>query len=119
MADRPTTAAMVLEPVAGSQARSPRRAPGRRWHVAARVLAAALLGYLVTNAVGVIVALSSPAPKPSAVAGTTIASFLLWALIAMWVFSVRRTRTVWLGLLAALVVSGTTAWLLIGAEVNV
>ena len=118
MADRPS-AATVLEPVTGSQARSPRRAPDCRRHVAARVLAAALLGYLVTNAVGVTVALSSPASKPSAVAGTTIASFLLWALIAMWVFSVRRTRTVWLGLLAALVVSGATAWLLIGAEASV
>ena len=109
----------MLEPVAGSRARSARTAPGRRSHVAARVLAAALLGYLVTNTVGVMVALASPAAKPSAVAGTTIASFLLWALIAMWVFSVRRTRTAWLGLLAALVVSGASAWLLIGAEASV
>lgn len=119
MADRPVPETMVLEPVAGSRARSPRRAPGRRLHVAARVLAAALLGYVVTNTVGVMVALASPAAKPSAVAGTTIASFLLWALIAMWVFSVRRTRTAWLGLLAALVVSGATAWLLIGAQASI
>ena len=58
----------------GSRAKTSRRP----WHVAARVLAAALLGYLVTNAVGVAVALMLPASKPSAVAGATIASFLLW-----------------------------------------
>ena len=84
----------------------------------ARVVAAVVLGYLVTNTVGVMLALASPASKPSAVAGATIASFLLWAVIAMWVFSVRRTRTVWAGLLGALVVSGGAGWLLIGAEAS-
>ena len=119
----PATKSLVATPVpvdtvTTSSARSLRRAPGRRWHVTARVLAAVLLGYLVTNTVGVMIALASPASKPSAVAGATIASFLLWAVIAMWVFWVRRTRTVWLGLLAALVVSAAAAWLLIGAEAS-
>lgn len=108
----------LADTVSTKSARSLRRAPGRRWHVTARVLAAVVLGYLVTNTVGVILALASPASKPSAVAGATIASFLLWAVIAMWVFSVRRTRTVWVGLLGALVVSGLAAWLLIGAEAS-
>lgn len=93
-------------------------APGRRWHVTARWVAAALLGYLVTNTVGITLALASPAAKPSAVAGATIASFLLWALIAMWVFSVRRTRTVWLGLGGALVLSGALASLLTAVEAS-
>ena len=108
----------LVDTVSTSSARSLRRAPGRRWHVTARVLAAVVLGYLVTNTVGVMLALASPASKPSAVAGATIASFLLWAVIAMWVFSVRRTRTAWVGLLGALVVSGAAAWLLIGAEAS-
>ena len=89
---------------------------GRRWDIATRVLAAVLLGYLVTNTVGIAIGLALPVAKPSAVAGATIASFLLWALIAMWVFTVRRTRTVWLGLLAVLGASGAVAGLLIASQ---
>lgn len=93
-------------------------APGRSWHVASRWLAAALLGYLVTNTVGIALALAWPATKPSAVAGATVASFLFWALIGMWVFSVQRTRTVWVGLGGALAFSGAAAWLLVLSETS-
>ena len=90
----------------------------RRWHVAARVLAAALLGYVAVNTVGVFFAVASPGFKVSNVVASTLASFLLWALIAMWVFSVRRTRTAVFGLLAAVAVSGAGSWLLVAQGVG-
>ena len=90
--------------------RSERR---RRWHIAARVLAAGLLGYLAINTVGVLFAVASPMPNVDGVVVSTLASFLLWALVAMWVFSVKRTRTAVLGLFGTVAVTGAASWLLV------
>ena len=90
----------------------------RRWHIAARVLTAALLGYLAINTVGVLLAAASPGPKVEGVVVSTLASFVLWALIAMWVFSVKRTRTAVFGLLGTVAVSGAASWLLVAQGVQ-
>ncbi|MEM1411365.1 MAG: hypothetical protein AAGH19_03325 [Pseudomonadota bacterium] len=88
-----------------------RKAPGR-WHVTSRVVAAILPAFILTNTAAVLLALALPGERLTGAAIGTFASFLIYVAIIMWVFSVERLRTVWLGLTAAIIVTGGGAWLL-------
>ncbi|MEM7585904.1 MAG: DUF3649 domain-containing protein [Acidobacteriota bacterium] len=90
--------------------------PVGRWHIASRVLAAAIPGFLLTNTAGILLTFLLPGDKLSAVATATILSYLLYAAIILWIFSVQRLRTVWIALLSAVVVTGGGAWLMITLE---
>ncbi|MEM8996879.1 MAG: DUF3649 domain-containing protein [Acidobacteriota bacterium] len=92
-----------------------RRGPSR-WHVASRVIAAAIPGFLLTNTAAIFLTFLLPGDKLTAVATATVLSFLLYTAIILWIFSARRLRTVWLGLLAALVVTGVGSWLMYTLE---
>ena len=85
--------------------------PGR-WRVASRVFAATLAGFILANTGSVLLALLLPMPKDEAVITAVLLSFALYTVIIMWIFSVRSLRTVWIGLVTAIALSSTAAWLL-------
>jgi hypothetical protein len=87
-----------------------------RWMVTSRVLAAVVGGYALTSAATVLFALIWPLPRAEAVAASTLLSFALYASVIVWIFAVRRLRTVWLGLICATAVCLTLCWLLLSAQ---
>ena len=91
------------------------KGPGR-WHIASRVLAAAVPGFVLTNTSSVLLSFLLPGDKISGVAAATLLSFAIYTAIVMWVFSVRRLRTVWIGLILGILATGAGAWLLYTLE---
>ena len=89
-----------------------------RWHIASRVLAAAIPGFLLTNTTGILLTFLLPGDKLSAIATATLLSYLVYTVIILWIFSVERLRTVWVGLLVALAITGVGAWLMHTLEVS-
>ena len=87
-----------------------------RWHVASRVFAAAIPGFMLTNTAAILLSFLLsfllPDDKLGAVATATLLSYAIYLVIIMWIFSVRRLRTVWIGLLAATAVMGVGAWVM-------
>ena len=81
-----------------------------RWHVAGRVLVAALLGYVLANTLGLFLAFALPVDRLSGVIIGTLATFVIWASVVIWVFASGRLRTVVASLLAAIVLTGGAAW---------
>ncbi len=81
-----------------------------RWLVAARVLIAALGGYVFASVVSIWLALLWPVPLAKAVLASTMLSFLWYAIAVMWVFSVRSVTRAWVGLLVPTLLLG--AWCL-------
>ena len=86
---------------------------GHRWAVASRVLAAIAGGYTLCSAATVLLALLWPLPQAEAVAASTMLSFALYTTIIIWIFAVKRLKTVWLGLLAATLACTVLSWLLL------
>lgn len=84
-----------------------------RWMVASRVLAAVVGAYALTSSALVLLALLWPLPQAEAVAASTMLSFLLYALIIIWIFTVKRLKTVWLGLIISSAVCSGLSWLLL------
>ena len=91
------------------------RKPGR-WHVASRVLAAAIPAFLLTNTTGILLSLALPGEQISGIAMATLVSYAIYTAIIMWIFSVKRLRTVWVGLASALLLTGSGAWLIYTLE---
>ncbi|MEM9209149.1 MAG: hypothetical protein AAGA61_07875 [Pseudomonadota bacterium] len=83
-----------------------------RWHVASRVFAATLPAYVLTNTTGVFLALLFPGDRAASIISAALVSFAIYTTIIIWIFSVRRLRTVWLGLLGSAIATGGAAWLL-------
>lgn len=72
-----------------------------RWLVFSRVVAAVVAGYTLASSATVLLALLWPLPQAEAVLAASMLSFLLYAGVIVWSFSVKRLRTVWLGLMLA------------------
>ncbi|MGJ3257142.1 MAG: hypothetical protein ACFE0K_12570 [Alcanivorax sp.] len=81
-----------------------------RWAVASRVLAAFVGGYVLSSLLLLLMALVWPLPRAEAIAASTMISFILYALIIIWAFSVKRLRTVWLGMVASSLLCGALVW---------
>ncbi|MEM6512756.1 MAG: DUF3649 domain-containing protein [Pseudomonadota bacterium] len=94
------------------------RSPGR-WHITSRVVAAAILGYILSNTASVFLGLALPGDKIEGVATAILLSFALFTAIIMWVFSVKRLSTVWFGLLGAILFTAAGSWLLLRLESTV
>ena len=88
-----------------------------RWSVASRVLAAVVGGYAFTSATTVLLALVWPLPQAEAVLASTMLSFALYTGVLVWIFAVKRLRTVWLGLVIATAVCTGLSWLLLPGSV--
>ena len=84
-----------------------------RWMVASRVLAAVVGGYALTSAATVLLALVWPLPQAQAVLASTMLSFTLYTVVIVWIFAVKRLRTLWLGLFIATAVCAGLSWLLL------
>lgn len=84
-----------------------------RWMVASRVLAAVVGGYTLTSAATVLLALVWPLPQAEAVAAATMLSFALYTVVILWVFAVKRLRTLWLGLIITTAFCAGLSWLLL------
>lgn len=74
-----------------------------RWQVFGRVLIAVFGGYVFAMAVGILLTQILPLPRSSLVMSAILASFALYAGAIIWVFSVKRFRTLWIGAAGALV----------------
>ena len=81
-----------------------------RWHIAARVLVATFLGYLLANSLGLFLVFALPMDRLTGVAFGTVLSFPIWGAVVMWVFAAKRLRTVTLSLVAAISLTGAAAW---------
>ena len=81
-----------------------------RWAVASRVVAAFVGGYVLSSLLLLLLALVWPLPRAEAIGASTMVSFILYALIIIWAFSVKRLRTVWLGILSSSLLCGALVW---------
>ena len=88
--------------------RAARRVSG--WHITSRVVAALVPGFVLTNTAGVFFALLLPGERFHGVAWATVFGYALYVAIIMWVFAVKRLRTVWIGLLGAIAATALGAW---------
>ncbi len=76
-----------------------------------RLLAAIVPGYVLTNTSAIFIGNLLPLVKAEAVFIVSMLSFVLYAVIIMWVFSDKSVKRVWLGLLLAITLTGTGSWL--------
>ena len=87
-----------------------------RWSVAARVLAAALGGYLLTSALATLLALALPFERAQAVMAGSDIGVLFYLPALMWAFHARSAARAWAGLLlCTAAVSAVCWWLGAGA----
>jgi hypothetical protein len=82
-----------------------------RLNVAARAVAAIPGGYAVTSLAVALLARHLPLAPSEAVTAATLASFAIYAVVILLVFSARRTLTVWLWMSGAAAILGATLWL--------
>lgn len=80
-----------------------------RWHITSRVIAATVFGFVLANSASVLLSFLLPGEKTIGLAWVTLASFVLYTCIVMWVFSVKRLRTVWLGLVGAILLTSAAS----------
>jgi hypothetical protein len=80
-----------------------------RWHVTSRVVAAVLPAFILANTTGILITLAFPWAQATALAWAFILSYPLWTAAVIWVFAVKKLRTVWLGLTGAIAVTGGAA----------
>ncbi|MEM7020935.1 MAG: DUF3649 domain-containing protein [Pseudomonadota bacterium] len=85
------------------------KSTNRGREITARSFEALLLGYLLTVTFGTMLTFLLPMPKSEAVITMVIAGSLIWTAIAMWVFAVRSTRTMWIGLLGGIALTGAAS----------
>lgn len=121
VANASNTAGKVPGNAAGRPASkaTPGITPRERWRVASRVVAAFGLGYAFTWLFTAAVAVVAPAwfrtGRAPAVFIATQWSFMVYTLVVIWAFSVRRVGTVWWVLAAASAVCAGLLALLRGA----
>ncbi|RZL07656.1 MAG: iron transporter [Rubrivivax sp.] len=79
-----------------------------RWSVASRVLAAIVGGYALAALLSAVLAMALPrisdASRADAVLIATLLSFVVYTVVALWVFCARTALRAWLWLLAVGVV---------------
>jgi hypothetical protein len=71
-----------------------------RCKLVSRFLAGIFGAYAFAAAACSFLAVALPMPKAQSTLTAMMLSFLLYAVAAIWVFSVRETRTAWIGLLS-------------------
>lgn len=81
-----------------------------------RLVAAALGGYLLSSGAAIVLALLLPGNRADAVVWAVLCSYLLYALVIIWVFAQRSLANVWLVLLVLNVVLGGLVYLLTNGE---
>ncbi|KGJ97418.1 DUF3649 domain-containing protein [Colwellia psychrerythraea] len=85
-----------------------------RWSVLSRVLAATLGGYILATASSFFISqlLMTSVGKYQAIHIGLMLTFIVYACVAMWVFSVKTATKAWLGLLKLSISFVVATWLL-------
>lgn len=87
-----------------------------RWSVFSRVVAASLGSYALTWAAIVLLALIWPLPRAQAAGLATMLGFVIFAGVAMWVFTTRSAGRAWCGLIGwTALLAALDWWLLQGS----
>jgi hypothetical protein len=93
---------------------SERQAAAYRWRVASRCAAAAVGGFALASAASIalawLIVRLGWAPRVSATATATLASFALWCGIVMWVFHTASLKRVWLNMALPSLALAAGAW---------
>jgi hypothetical protein len=84
-----------------------------RLMVASRILAAVIGGYALTSGLAVLLALLLPVSKSEATQASTMLSFIIYAVVVLWIFAARSITRVWLTLLATSLPLWLLCWWLI------
>lgn len=84
-----------------------------RLMVVSRILAAMIGGYALTAAISVLLALLLPVSRAEATQASTMLSFIIYAVVVIWVFSTRTATRAWIGLLVTALPLGLICWWLI------
>ncbi|MEM7277954.1 MAG: hypothetical protein AAF385_07500 [Pseudomonadota bacterium] len=84
-----------------------------RWHITSRVVAAMVVGLIVANSIGAFLSLALPGDLIHNVMSFMVLGFVIHTAIILWVFSVKRLRTVWWGLLSTLAVTAAGTFVLV------
>ncbi|PCJ31311.1 MAG: hypothetical protein COA90_06585 [Gammaproteobacteria bacterium] len=66
--------------------------------LASRVIAAILGGYILSNLIAIIMSYLIPGPLSNGVITGMLASFAIYTLLILWVFTARTTLHVWIGI---------------------
>ena len=82
-----------------------------RWNITSRVLAALVGGYAVAYAVTAFLAVYLPLARPDRVVFSSLASFLVWTAVVIYVFAARSAMRVWLLLIGLTAVLCLAAFL--------
>ena len=85
--------------------------PSYRLSVASRAIAAILGGYALTALTTFALGLFLPLSTAEASMTATLASFLIYACVAIWVFATRTALRAWAGIAASMLVLGALVWL--------
>jgi hypothetical protein len=80
-----------------------------RQDVVARVVAAALGGYVLTYAATACLALLLPLPKTEAVLTATMLSFIIYTSAILWAFAASTPIKAWLGLVVPAIICAAIA----------
>jgi len=83
-----------------------------RLQVASRVLAA-LACYGLVSLFSIVLALVWPLPQAQAVLASVMLSFAVYAVLVLWVFSIKSLRTLWLTLVVSGALLGLLVWVLL------
>ncbi|MEM1110304.1 MAG: iron transporter [Pseudomonadota bacterium] len=89
-----------------------------RWNITGRTLLAIVPGYLLSNSLALFLVFALPMDRLHGVILGTLLTFVFWAAIIMWVFSIDRLKTAALGILVATVLSGGAAYALYVLEIS-
>lgn len=74
-------------------------------HIVSRVIAAIVGGYVAANLLSVCVSYLLPTSQASGVMTGMLLSFVIYTAVVIWVFAVKTTCQVWIGLLSLCVAS--------------
>ncbi|GFE81427.1 iron transporter [Steroidobacter agaridevorans] len=85
--------------------------PSYRLSVASRALAAIIGGYALTALATFALAIFLPMSRAEASMTATLASFLIYACVVLWVFATRTAWRAWAGIIGSTVVLGALVWL--------
>jgi hypothetical protein len=85
--------------------------PSYRLAVASRTFAAIIGGYALTALATFALAIFLPMSRAEASMTATLASFLIYSCVVIWVFATRTAWRAWAGILASMVVLGGLVWL--------
>ena len=82
------------------------------WQIAARIFAATLPAYLLTNSAMIFIGFLLPMSKFDSVYTVSLAGFAFYTAVIMWIFHVESMKKLWLSLLFAIAFTSLASFVL-------